>query len=51
MVEGMNLSVIAEGVETGEQRSRLAQKGCLNYQGYLFGKPVPIDEFEQALQF
>ncbi len=42
----MGVQVIAEGVETMEQRDLLATLGCHNYQGYLFGRPVPIEEFE-----
>jgi EAL domain-containing protein (putative c-di-GMP-specific phosphodiesterase class I) len=38
--------VIAEGVETQAQRSFLADQGCDTYQGYLFGRAVPIGEFE-----
>jgi EAL domain-containing protein (putative c-di-GMP-specific phosphodiesterase class I) len=41
--------VIAEGVETQEQRNLLFSKGCNYYQGYLFGKPLPIEAFESAL--
>lgn len=41
----LGLSVIAEGVETEAQRSKLFELGCTLYQGYLFGKPAPIDEF------
>jgi len=36
-------------VETEDQRQHLFNKGCKYYQGYLFGKPMPIDEFEQLL--
>ena len=41
----MNLSVVAEGVETEEQRGFLAGLGCHSFQGYLFSRPVPVDEF------
>ena len=50
MAQSLNLSVIAEGVETEEQRQILMSKGCTHYQGYLFGKPVPIEQFEAMLQ-
>jgi EAL domain-containing protein (putative c-di-GMP-specific phosphodiesterase class I) len=49
MAESMHLNIIAEGVETEVQRSLLALKGCSNYQGYLFGKPVPIEQFEALI--
>jgi diguanylate cyclase (GGDEF)-like protein len=42
--ETMGLSVIAEGVETEEQRDYLASIGCRAYQGYLFGRPVPPEK-------
>ncbi len=42
----MGLSVIAEGVETEQQREFLASLGCHAYQGYLFSKPVPLQEFQ-----
>jgi diguanylate cyclase (GGDEF)-like protein/PAS domain S-box-containing protein len=50
MARSLNLDVIAEGVETVGQRQILLKKGCIHYQGYLFGKPVPIDEFEASLR-
>jgi diguanylate cyclase (GGDEF)-like protein len=49
MASSMELNVIAEGVETEEQRHILLSEGCSTFQGYLFSKPVPIDEFELLL--
>jgi diguanylate cyclase (GGDEF)-like protein/PAS domain S-box-containing protein len=45
----LGLSVIAEGVETEGQRSFLATNGCYAYQGYLFGRPMPVQGFEKML--
>ncbi|OGB28989.1 MAG: hypothetical protein A3F78_00570 [Burkholderiales bacterium RIFCSPLOWO2_12_FULL_61_40] len=47
--QSLGLSVMAEGVETEEQRAFLAASGCLAYQGHLFGHPMPIDQFEAFL--
>jgi diguanylate cyclase (GGDEF)-like protein/PAS domain S-box-containing protein len=49
MAHNLNLNVIAEGVETEDQRQILEYSGCHQYQGYLFSKPVPIDKFEALL--
>ncbi|WP_051862255.1 putative bifunctional diguanylate cyclase/phosphodiesterase [Ferrovum myxofaciens] len=49
MAENLGLKVIAEGVETEQQREFLERNGCHAHQGYLFGKPVPIDEFQNFL--
>ncbi|MCB2002359.1 MAG: EAL domain-containing protein, partial [Rhodoferax sp.] len=45
----LGLAVIAEGVETDGQHQFLLAMGCETYQGYLFARPVPIDEFESLL--
>jgi EAL domain-containing protein (putative c-di-GMP-specific phosphodiesterase class I) len=50
MAKTLNLSVIAEGVETEEQKQLLQLNGCTNYQGYLFSKPLPIDQFDALLK-
>jgi diguanylate cyclase (GGDEF)-like protein/PAS domain S-box-containing protein len=50
MAHALNLKAIAEGVETEDQRQFLLGKGCTHFQGYLFGRPVPIEQFEAALQ-
>jgi diguanylate cyclase (GGDEF)-like protein len=42
---GLGMDVIAEGVETEDQYEKLAALGCLKYQGYLFGKPKPVEEY------
>ncbi|MCG4455248.1 EAL domain-containing protein [Pseudomonas sp. MMS21-TM103] len=42
----LELEVIAEGVETEAQLSTLRDTGCQRYQGYLFGRPMPLVEFE-----
>jgi diguanylate cyclase (GGDEF)-like protein/PAS domain S-box-containing protein len=49
MARSLDLEVIAEGVETAEQRQILFDADCKTYQGYLFSKPLPIEEFEALL--
>ena len=46
LAQSLGLFVMAEGVETEAQRALLARFGCDCYQGYLFCKPLPIDELE-----
>jgi len=47
--QAMGLSVIAEGVETEAQKVFLASIGCHAYQGFLFGRPMPLEEFQELL--
>lgn len=50
MARSLKLDVIAEGVETAEQKELLYSYGCTHYQGYLFSKPLPIDQFDMLLE-
>jgi diguanylate cyclase (GGDEF)-like protein/PAS domain S-box-containing protein len=50
MARSLDLDVIAEGVETAEQRQILLGMGCRNFQGYLFSKPMPVEQFEAVLK-
>ena len=50
MAQSLDIAVIAEGVETEEQRQFLMDNGCVHFQGYLFGRPVPIEQFDASLQ-
>ena len=43
----MGLPVIAEGVETEQQREFLTRIGCHAFQGFLFSRPLPLEEFEE----
>jgi EAL domain-containing protein (putative c-di-GMP-specific phosphodiesterase class I) len=50
LAKEFGLDVIAEGVEDEGQRLFLDANGCRAYQGYLFGKPVPLDVFEASVR-
>ena len=45
LANSLNLDVIAEGVETEAQRALVLANGCRHFQGYLFGRPMPLAEF------
>jgi diguanylate cyclase (GGDEF)-like protein/PAS domain S-box-containing protein len=49
LAHGMDLQVIAEGVETEVQRGYLASHGCDQFQGYLFGYPMPVAQTTEWL--
>lgn len=50
LARSLDLSAIAEGVETTDQRERLHELGCDLMQGYLFGKPMPAEEMQELLR-
>lgn len=50
MAGALGLDVLAEGVETDDQRLALQCLGCFKYQGYLFGHPVPLAAFESQVR-
>jgi diguanylate cyclase (GGDEF)-like protein/PAS domain S-box-containing protein len=49
LARSLGMDVIAEGVETEAQRIFLAQNDCYAYQGYLFSRPLPLENFESLL--
>jgi len=49
LARGLEVPVVAEGVETSEQLDFLAQESCSEIQGYLIGKPSPITAFSEMV--
>jgi EAL domain-containing protein (putative c-di-GMP-specific phosphodiesterase class I) len=49
LATNFRLNVIAEGVETEAQLAFLKHHDCMAFQGFLFGKALPVNEFEQSL--
>ena len=50
LAASLDLQAVAEGVETAEQRDWLAAAGCTQFQGYLFSRPLPVDQLEGLLE-
>jgi diguanylate cyclase (GGDEF)-like protein len=50
LARALKIEVVAEGVETADQRDHLIAEGCTEMQGFYFSRPAPIESFEQVLQ-
>ena len=44
MAQRLNMTTVAEGIETEEQREKVHELGCVQMQGYLFSRPRPLAE-------
>jgi EAL domain-containing protein (putative c-di-GMP-specific phosphodiesterase class I) len=45
----LGMKVVAEGVETKEQLQKLQDMGCQYYQGYLFSRPILVDQLVKSI--
>lgn len=50
MARGLDMNVVAEGVETEEQKEFLRQEGCDAIQGFLFSRPLPASDLTELLR-
>jgi EAL domain-containing protein (putative c-di-GMP-specific phosphodiesterase class I) len=50
LAKGLGLATTAEGVETAEQLATLRAEGCMQGQGYLFGRGIPAEEIADLLK-
>nr|WP_319393561.1 EAL domain-containing protein [uncultured Desulfobacter sp.] len=50
MAKGMDIRVIAEGIDNDRQLDFLVENGCTEAQGYLFSKPLPAEQIEAILE-
>jgi EAL domain-containing protein (putative c-di-GMP-specific phosphodiesterase class I) len=49
MAHNLDLSVVAEGIETEETYNRLVELGCDMAQGFLISKPLPLEQFNEFI--
>ena len=49
LAENLNMSIIAEGVETKEQKEFMYENGCREIQGYFYSKPMPADDTKKFI--
>jgi EAL domain-containing protein (putative c-di-GMP-specific phosphodiesterase class I) len=49
MARGLNMTTVAEGIETEAQREKVRELGCVEMQGFLFSRPLPIDQIVRLL--